>query len=219
MASSQGWVSDHYLRRWASAGLGLGAVLYMSLMPLEAGAQATAPAPTSTPDRPQVKPDNFTPDKADASAKQMLLVARPALYVHGKGRWDGGLQAIQNVIAKVKTAAQALGLAAAGPAQMVFLETSDDGYTYDAMLPLGAPVPAGVKLPDGILAGSTPAGKAVRFSHDGAYQDIDDTYEELTAWLDDRGLDTRNKFIEEYLDTAKDDADPALKVHIYVLLK
>lgn len=216
MAASRGWLTTSTGTIWTHAACSLGAALCLNLVAVQAGAQSPAPAPSG---KIQVKPDNFTPSKADASAKRMQLVARPALYVHGKGRWDDGLQGIQGIIAKLKAAAQSAGLAANGPAQMVFLDTSDDGFTYNAMLPLAAPVPPGMKLPEGFLAGTTPAGPAVRFSHDGAYQDIDDTYEVLTAWLDDRGLNTRSMFIEEYLNTAKDNADPALKVHIYVLLK
>lgn len=188
------------------------------LLPLGAYADSPAPAAPSL-NKLQAKPDDFKPNMPAASAQQMQLVAHPALYLHGKGRWDDGLQAIQALIARLNAAASTAGLTASGPAQMVFLATSDEGYTYNAMLPLSAPVPPGTKLPDGFLTGTTPAGKAVRFSHDGAYQDIDDTYEVLTAWLDDHGLDTRNMFIEEYLNTAKDNADPTLKVHIYVLLK
>ncbi len=196
------------------------AALALALCLLPAWSYAATPAPAAPVlNKLQVKPDDFKPDVPAASAQQMQLVARPALYLHGNGRWDDGLQAIQALIARLKAAANTANLTVAGPAQMVFLATSDDGYTYNAMLPLTAPVPAGTKLPEGFLVGSTPAGKAVRFSHDGAYQDIDDTYEVLTAWLDDRGLDTRNMFIEEYLNTAKDNADPSLKVHIYVLLK
>ena len=219
MASGPGWLPTNSLTPWTNAGLSLGAALCLTFLPLRADAQTPAPVPNAPAAKIQVKPDNFTPSKADASAKRMQLVARPALYLHGQGRWDNGLQGIQGVIAKVRAAAQAVGLTAGGPAQMVFLDTSDNGYTFNAMLPLAAPVPSGVKLPDGFLTGSTPAGSAVRFSHDGAYQDIDATYEVLTAWLDDRGLDTRTMFIEEYLNTAKDNADPALKVNIYVLLK
>ncbi|MBV1708192.1 MAG: GyrI-like domain-containing protein [Hyphomicrobiales bacterium] len=207
-------LSPNFGRRALVTGLALA----LCVMPVLA--QPATPAPPPPPaDKFQAKPDDFKPDVPAASAQEMQLVAHPALYLHGKGRWDGGLQAIQALTARLKSAADAAGLAIASPPQMVFLATSDDGYTYNAMLPLTAPVPAGTKLPEGFLTGETPAGKAVRFSHDGAYQDIDDTYEVLTAWLDDRGLDTRNMFIEEYLNTAKDNADPSLKVHIYVLLK
>ena len=67
--------------------------------------------------------------------------------------------------------------------------------------------------------GQTPAGKAMRFQHFGAYSDIDGTYDAITAYLDEKGIDAQDFFIEEYMNDVKDADDPALQVNIYVLLK
>ena len=59
----------------------------------------------------------------------------------------------------------------------------------------------------------------MRFEHDGAYSDIDATYDAITAYLDDKGIDAQDSFIEEYVNDVKDPDDPNLHVNIYVLLK
>ena len=67
--------------------------------------------------------------------------------------------------------------------------------------------------------GQTPVGKAMRFEHRGAYDDIDATYEAITAYLDEKGIDAQDMFIEEYLNDVKTPDDPNLQVDIFVLLK
>ena len=67
--------------------------------------------------------------------------------------------------------------------------------------------------------GETPSGRAVKFEHRGAYEEIDATYEAITAWLDDKGLESRDFFVEEYLDQGKGADDTALAVDVYVFVK
>ena len=59
----------------------------------------------------------------------------------------------------------------------------------------------------------------MKFEHRGSYDDIDTSYEAITAYLDEKGLEAQNLFIEEYLTTPKDAEDSELEVDIYVLLK
>ena len=70
-----------------------------------------------------------------------------------------------------------------------------------------------------VQAGASPTGKALKFEHRGSYDEIESTYEAITAYLDEKGLDSENRFIEEYLTdlTAAEDAD--VDVDIYVFLK
>ncbi|MGO9741436.1 MAG: GyrI-like domain-containing protein, partial [Roseiarcus sp.] len=101
----------------------------------------------------------------------------------------------------------------------VFLQADDSGFSYRAEIPLEA-APAGVSdLGPMVKIGQTPAGKAMRFEHRGAYDDIDATYEAITAYLDEKGIEAEDQFIEEYLDDVKTSDDPNLQVDIFVLLK
>ena len=59
----------------------------------------------------------------------------------------------------------------------------------------------------------------MRFQHRSAYDDIDSTYEAITAYLDEKGIEAKNMFAEEYLNRTKTSDDPALEVDIYVFLK
>lgn len=61
--------------------------------------------------------------------------------------------------------------------------------------------------------------KAIKFQHRGAYDDIDSTYDVITAYLDAKGLQVDSPYIEEYLTDLTTSDDPNLQVDIYVFVK
>ena len=96
------------------------------------------------------------------------------------------------------------GLKPAGRPLAVFVESDDSGFRYHAGFPLEA-APAGkTSLSDAVKIGQTPSGKAMRFQHIGSYADIDATYDAITAYLDEKGIDAQDSFIEEYVNDVKD---------------
>lgn len=99
-----------------------------------------------------------------------------------------------------------------------FVDTDDDNFKFQAMIPLDAPVPAGADLGPDVKAGETPAGRAIKFQHRGAYDDVDSTYEAIAAFLE-KGYEAQNVFVEEYLNDPKGADDSALELAIYVFIK
>ena len=49
-----------------------------------------------------------------------------------------------------------------------------------------------------IAIGQAPSGKALKFVHRGSYDAMDSTYEAITNYLDDKHLEAKDVFIEEY---------------------
>ena len=74
-------------------------------------------------------------------------------------------------------------------------------------------------LGSGVTVDQSPSGKAIKFQHRGAYEDIDSTYDVITAYLDAKGLQVDNPYIEEYLTDLTTPDDPNLQVDIYVFVK
>ncbi len=69
------------------------------------------------------------------------------------------------------------------------------------------------------LLGQSPEGPALKFVHRGSYDDLDNTYEAITNYLDDKRLEAKDMFIEEYVtDPLTADAGK-LVVNVYVLIK
>jgi effector-binding domain-containing protein len=176
-----------------------------------------APAPESTvPDSDQQQAAPGVPN--DASAESVDLPARPVALLTGDAEWADGFKAITAAIAKVQDAVKAAGLKQAGPPFAVFLSTDDANFHFQAMVPL-AEKPAKSDLNETVKIGESPAGKAMKFLHRGAYDDIDSTYDLITAYLDEKGLEAKNLFIEEYLSDTKESDDAGLQADIYVFLK
>ncbi|MFY9627045.1 MAG: GyrI-like domain-containing protein, partial [Methylocystis sp.] len=191
-----------------------------------------APSSSTAPERGLPADKNAAADKAAPSDKSETetpaesiasqtvdVAARPVLVFKGEGKWDDATKILTEGIAKVTAAAAKAGIAASGRPLAVFTQTDDNGFHYEAMLPIAKAPDGKIKLPDGVEVGSSPAGKALKFEHRGSYDEIDATYEAITAYLDEKGLDTKNVFIEEYLTDLKAADDAPIDVDIYVFVK
>ncbi len=160
-----------------------------------------------------------TPSGEASTGETVDLPARPFAYIEGKADRDEIYSAILGSLGLVKRDMEKANLAAAGRPLAVFVESDDTGFKYHAGYPLES-VPEGkTSLSDAVKIGQTPSGKAMRFEHQGAYSDIDATYDAITAYLDEKGVDAQDSFVEEYANDVKDADDPTLQVNIYVLLK
>lgn len=182
---------------------------------------ATAPAaPSAT--KPEDKADAAkpaTPDLAPAVISETIDVdARPAVVLKGQGKWEDAAKTLSEALKKLGDAVAKAGLTANGRPIAVFTKTDDAGFSFEAMAPLAAAPEGKAKLPEGVEVGASPAGKALKFQHRGAYDEIDATYEAIAAYLDEKGLDTKDLIIEEYLSDFKSD-DASVDVDIYVFLK
>ena len=182
-------------------------------------AAAAAPAPV-TPAPPATAPLPDPAPSGDASSAQAIdLPARPVALMRGAAKWDDGFAAITGAFAKINAEVAKAGLVPNGHPITVFVETDDDGFRYEAMVPLAEAPPGKDSLSDVVKLGKSPPGKAIKFQHRSAYEEIDSTYEAITAYLDEKGLEAQNLFIEEYLTEPKTADDATLEVDIYVFVK
>ncbi len=177
---------------------------------------ATNPAP-GAPGAAQ--PAESTPSGEGSTGEAVDLPPRPFAYIEGKADKDEIYSSILGSLSLVKRDMDKANLTPAGRPIAVFVESDDTGFKYHAGYPLTATPEGKSSLSDTVKIGQTPSGKAMRFEHQGAYGDIDATYDAITAYLDDKGIDAQDTFIEEYANDVKDPDDPTLQVNIYVLLK
>ena len=170
---------------------------------------ALSPAAAQSAD---VSSDGYTPALVE-------LKARPTVALGGVAEWDDGMKAIIEAIDKLRKQMSDAGLAAAGAPLAVFVETDDKGFRYEAMIPLAARPETTPSLPNGTRIASSPSGRTMKFEHRGSYDEIDTTYEAITAYLDEKGLEAQNLFVEEYLNLPKTPEEDGAQVDIYVFLK
>ncbi len=148
----------------------------------------------------------------------VLLVARPVLKLSGSSSWDEGFKKLTESFRILRQEADRAQLPVAGRPLTLFLETDDNGFRYEAMLPVGQG-PAGDRASsfgNGVGPGLTPAGPSLRFVHVAPYDDIDSTYETITAYLEAKGIVVKDAFLEEYVGDLSDPANPNLEINVYV---
>ncbi|WP_244539258.1 GyrI-like domain-containing protein [Methylobacterium sp. 174MFSha1.1] len=192
----------------------------------------TPPAPEKAlPPAAQVPPSTQVPPAAGrpplvanpgdpSDVDEVTLPAKPAAILSGNAKWDQALPSLKDAIAKVEAALAQAGIKANGKPISVFTRTDDDGFQFEVMVPVeAAPTPRPAGLPDDLRFGATPSGKALRFTHKGSYEGIDQTYETVTAYLDAKGILVQDAFVEEYLTPLGGASDDALEVNIYALPK
>jgi effector-binding domain-containing protein len=189
-------------------------------------ASPSTPAPSTSPaaSPPTAAPAPAAPSTAQQPSESSIdtvqtveVPARPVALMRGNATWDDGFKSITGALAQIKSEMTKAGLTASGHPFTVFVETDDAGFRYEAMIPLDK-APEGKSAKD-IQIGASPSGKAMKFQHRGPYDDIDATYEAITAYLDEKNIEAQNLFIEEYLTDPKAADDASLEVDIYVFIK
>jgi effector-binding domain-containing protein len=193
---------------------GVLALTLLALGPAAAGETPPIPTPAPSPSPPAP-----APSASEALGAVVELATHPAAYIESKAAREQVYGAIMGDLAKVREAVGKAGLTPSGHAMAVFLGADDDGFTYRALVPLDSvpnPAPA---LPKPVTLGQTPVGKAMKFEYRGEYDEIDSTYDAITAYLDEKGVDAQDVFVEEYLNEPKTPDDPNGQVDIFVLMK
>jgi effector-binding domain-containing protein len=187
---------------------------------------SVAAAPTPTPIAPpsvalpQSTPSPMTTEDqtVGSNGETITLATRPAATLDGKANRDDIFGAIVGGIKIVRAEMDKAGLKPAGRPMAVFLSATDEDFRYRVEIPIDA-APAGkTELSQAVKIGQTPVGKAMRFEHRGAYDDIDSTYDAITAYVDEKGVDAQDVFIEEYITDLNAPDDPNTVVNIEVLL-
>ena len=189
--------------------------------PAPSAPSSAAPSPAAAPAPPAAPAPAPSAASGDSGSmgETVDLTARPAAYLDGKAGRDEVYSAILDAIGAVRAEIGKAGLKPVDHPIAIFLEADDSGFKFRAAVPLAAAPDGKTQLSDAVKLGQTPVGKAMRFEHRGAYDDIDGTYEAITAYLDEKGVDAQDVFVEEYLNDVKSPEDPNLQVDIYVLLK
>jgi effector-binding domain-containing protein len=175
---------------------------------------ATPPAAAQpTPDAPQAAPAQ----PGDAFGEGTALTAKTIIYVKGSGTWDKAFDTITGSFKKLKTYLDKEGLKPDGLPMTIFTATDDTGFDYEAAIPI-AEAPKNPPHGD-INLGQSPDGQALKFVHRGSYGDLDNTYEAITNYLDDKRMEAKDMFIEEYVtDPVTADANKLI-INVYVLIK
>jgi effector-binding domain-containing protein len=181
---------------------------------------ATPPAAPTKPDAGAASPKPANAEPGDPFGEDTTLTSKPIIYIKGTGNWDSAFETITGALKTLKAYATKEGLKPDGQLMTIFTSTDDTGFQYQAAIPLAEP-PKNPPRGD-IAVGKSPEGHALKFVHHGSYDGLDNTYEAITNYLDERRLEAKDLFIEQYVTDPTDSVatnPDHLVVNVLVLIK
>jgi effector-binding domain-containing protein len=185
------------------------AALALSLTPILAHAQSSAPPPPPVQRAPAQASDPF--------GVETTLPEKNVVFMKGTGNWDSAFETLTDAFKTVYGYLEKQGVKPSGPAMTIYTATDDTGFQYQAAVPIEEPLK---NPPRGdISAGKSPSGKAYHFVHRGSYDAMDTTYEAITNFLDEKKLEAKDMFIEEYLTDLRTTPEDKLIVNVFVPTK
>ncbi len=158
------------------------------------------------------------PDKPkDIFAEPVTLTEKTVVFVKGQANWGTAFETLVVKFKQLNDYLDAQKIVPTGPALTIYTQTDDTGFSFQAELPISE---APKQPPAGDIAiGKSPAGKTLKFVHRGAFDTLDSTYEAITNYLDEKNLEAKDLFIEEYTSDPAKTSEDKLVVNIYVPLK
>jgi effector-binding domain-containing protein len=153
----------------------------------------------------------------DAFGEEVTLPERTIVYLKGHSNWDSAFDTLVDAFKSLDEYLDKQGIKPTGAAMTIYTQTDDTGFQFEAAMPI-AEAPANPPKGD-IAVGQAPSGRALKFVHRGSYDAMDSTYEAITNYLDDKHLEAKDMFIEEYAsDLVKANVDN-LVVSVFVPVK
>jgi effector-binding domain-containing protein len=189
-----------------------------------APAPAATPAPAASPSAPPAAaqtpatpPPAAAPvQTADPFGQEITLEPKAVVVLKGSANWDSAFDTLIDSFKSLSALLDKQGIKATGNPMIVYTSTDDTGFTFLAEIPVDQEPK---NLTKAMSMGKSPEGKALKFVHRGSYDNMDNTYEAITNHLDDKKLEAKDTFIEEYITDPLKTAEDKLVINVYVPLK
>ena len=190
-----------------------------------APAPAATPAPAASPsappaaaaETPATPPPVVAPvQTADPFGQEITLESKTVVVLKGNANWDSAFDTLIDSFRSLSGLLDKQGIKPTGNSMIVYTSTDDTGFTFLAEIPVDQEPK---NLTKAMSMGKSPEGKALKFVHRGSYDNMDNTYEAITNHLDDKKLEAKDTFVEEYLTDPLKTAEDKLVINVYVPLK
>jgi effector-binding domain-containing protein len=183
--------------------------------PLASPSAAPSPPP-ATAQTPAAPPPAATAQTADPFGEPFALEPKKVVVMKGTANWDAAFDTLIDSFKALTALLDKQGIKAAGNSMIVYTSTDDTGFTFLAEIPVEQDPK---NLTKDMSISKSPEGKALKFVHRGSYDNMDNTYEAITNHLDDKKLEAKDTFIEEYITDPLKTAEDKLVINVYVPLK
>ena len=187
--------------------------------PAPAVTPAPEPSPSAPPaaaQAPATPPAAAPVQTADPFGEQITLEPKKVVIIRGTANWDSAFDTLIDSFKALSALLDKQGIKPAGNSMIVYTSTDDTGFTFLAEIPVDQDPK---NLAKDMSIGKSPDGTALKFVHRGSYDNMDNTYEAITNHLDDKKLEAKDTFIEEYITDPLKTAEDKLVINVYVPLK
>jgi effector-binding domain-containing protein len=179
-------------------------------------APGSSPTPVASPSAAPSPPSAATVQTADPFGEPFTLEPKKVLIMKGTANWDSAFDTLIDSFKALTTLLDKQGIKSTGNSMIVYTSTDDTGFTFLAEIPVEQDPK---NLTKDMSIGKSPDGNALKFVHRGSYDNMDNTYEAITNHLDDKKLEAKDTFIEEYITDPLKTAEDKLVINVYVPLK
>ena len=180
-------------------------------------AQPAIPPAAGPPAQGGIARPTLVPGPGDATdVSEVTLPTKPTVVISGTSTSSEGFATLRRAFGKLEEELAKAGIAPAGRPFAVFNFNPDDSFNYEAMIPIERAPEGRTLLTNEIRFGTTPAGRALRFTHKGSYADVDSTYDMIEVYLEAKGIVVNDPIIEEFVTDPKDASDAELELNIFV---
>jgi effector-binding domain-containing protein len=187
-----------------------------STVPSAAPPATPSPAPSASPAPAAAGSPAPSVQTADPFGEPITLSPRKVVVAKGTANWDSAFDTLVDSFKALNALLDKQGIKPAGNMMIVYTSTDDTGFTFMAEIPIDQEPK---NLGKNMSVGQSPDGKALKFVHRGSYDNMDNTYEAITNHLDDKKLEAKDTFIEEYMTDPLKVAEDKLIINVYVPLK
>ena len=188
-----------------------------TVTPAPAASPSAAPStPPAAAETPAAPPAAAPVQTADPFGDQITLTPKTVVIIKGNASWDSAFDTLIDSFRSLSALLDKQGIKPAGNSMIVYTSTDDAGFTFLAEIPVEQDPK---NLTKDMSMGKSPEGKALKFVHRGSYDNMDNTYEAITNHLDDKKLEAKDTFIEEYITDPLKTAEDKLVINVYVPLK
>ncbi|HEX5233211.1 MAG TPA: GyrI-like domain-containing protein [Bradyrhizobium sp.] len=177
---------------------------------------ATPAAPPAAAETPAAPPATAPVQTADPFGEEIMLAPKTVVILKGSASWDSAFDTLIDSFKTLTALLDKQNIKPAGNPMIVYTSTDDNGFTFLAEIPVDQEPK---NLTKGMSMGKSPEGKALEFVHRGSYDNMDNTYEAITNHLDDKKLEAKDTFIEEYITDPLKTEEDRLVINVYVPLK
>ena len=147
-----------------------------------------------------------------------------AVQVHTESGTDPSemSEAFGTAFGKISDFIQASGVEPAGQPRAIYTTYTPGEAEFTVAIPVASDAEGGAP-DDSVLVDELSGGKALRFKHEGAYEELSATYDQITEWMQDEGMleseadwEAHAPIWEEYMNDPQGTSPEELLTYIYV---